>query len=81
MDGDGDDSERERLLAMWRLYPEALVDLIASEVDGGPDDGSGLLEMSDERGDLIEEFRFSDTEAADEAVLYALRQLTPGAET
>lgn len=77
---DGGGSERERLLVMWRLYPDALVDLVATEIEGGSADGAGRLEMSDVDGNFIEEFHFSDAAAADEAVIYALRQLNPGAD-
>jgi len=42
--------------------------------------GAGRLEMSDVDGNFIEEFRFANADAADEAVIYALRQLNPHLE-
>ena len=70
--------ERERLLEMWRLHPEGLVDLVSPEIQGGADDGAGRVELNDPTGDFIAEFFFASAEAADEAVDYALRRLNPG---
>jgi hypothetical protein len=75
----GDDgSERERLLATWRLHPDALVDLVSPEIEGEADDGAGLVRMTDIKGDDIDEFHFASPDTADEAVDYALRQINPG---
>jgi hypothetical protein len=76
--GDGDEPERERLLATWRLYPDALVDLNSPELDDGEHDGAGLVRMTDTEGNDIAEFRFEDAAAADEAVDFALRRINPG---
>ncbi len=70
-------SERERLLTTWRLHPRALVDLESPEVEGGPNDGGGVVSMTDETGNEIDEFRFASADEADEAVDYALRQMNP----
>ena len=71
-------SERERLLTTWRLHPRALVDLESPAVEGGPNDGGGVVSMTDKTGNEIDEFCFGSADEADEAVDYALRQLNPG---
>jgi len=76
--GEGDESERERLLATWRLYPKALVDLCSPEIEDGEHDGAGLVRMTDPEGNDIAEFMFADADAADEAVDFALRRINPG---
>lgn len=76
--GEGGENERERLLRMWRLHPDAEVDLCSEEEQGGPDDGIGWVRLTGKDGTDIEEFRFASGEEADEAVLYALRAMNPG---
>src|SRR5260221_12049536 len=76
--GEGDESERERLLATWRLYPDALVDLCSPEIEDGEHDGAGLVRMTDPEGNDIAEFLFANADAADEAVDFALRRINPG---
>ena len=78
--GEGAGSERERLLATWRLHPDALVDLVSPEIEGGADDGAGLVRMTNRQGNDIDEFRFANAAEADDAVDYALRQLNPGSD-
>jgi hypothetical protein len=72
------ENERERLLRIWRLHPEALVDLSSEEELGGPDDGIGWGRMTDTNGTDIDEFRFASGEEADDAVDFALRAMNPG---
>ena len=60
------------------LHPRALVDLESPAVEVGPNDGGGVVSMTDETGNEIDEFRFGSADEADEAVDYALRQLNPG---
>ena len=74
----GGESERERLLATWRLHPTALVDLCSPEIAGGAEDGMGVVRMADTTGREIDEFHFATAADADEAVDYALRQINPG---
>lgn len=75
---EANESERERLLRVWRLHPDALVDLFCEEEQGGPDDGAGVIRMTEEDGTEVDEFRFASGEEADEAVDYALRAMNPG---
>jgi hypothetical protein len=72
------ESERERLLRTWRLYPEAEVDLVSPEESGGAQDGAGMVYLSEKDGTDIDEFRFGSAEEADAAVVYALRAMNPG---
>jgi hypothetical protein len=75
---DEGESERERLLRVWRLHPDAEVDLCSEEEQGGPDDGTGLVHLTEKDGTEVDEFRFGSADEADEAVLYALRAMNPG---
>jgi len=75
---EGGESERERLLRTWRLHPDAEVDLCSEEKQGGGEDGTGVVHMTEKDGTEVDEFRFGSGEEADEAVTYALRALNPG---
>lgn len=77
-EGDGNESERERLLRTWRLHPTALVDLCSNEEIGGPADGAGIVTLCAPDGAEIAEFHFHDVAEADAAVDYALRAMNPG---
>lgn len=80
-EGDGDGSERQRLLDTWRDNPDALVDLIAPEDREGQNDGGGKLTMTEpESGNEIDEFKFSSPDIANEAVDWALHTINPGME-
>lgn len=63
-------SARERLLQLWRLHPEAEVDLCSEE-----DANGGIVRLTDKSGDDIDEFRFASAEDADRAVDYALKEM------
>lgn len=67
--GDGE-IERERLLRIWRLNPEAEVDLCTEA-----DVGGGIVRLSDKAGNQIDEFQFGSADEADRAVDYALKEM------
>lgn len=65
--------ERERLLFYWLINPDALVDFCPEETLGG----IVIVNLSEENGSVIEEFRFDSIEGAEGAIDYALEEIAP----